>query len=418
MSDASDATRRRRPRAATAPANASARPPGWLRPSLPVALCVLLVSVISWMRVPLLPEMGEDLQMAPSTLGWVVTAFGVGRLLMDMPAGRLVDRVPPLRLFALAALMLSLASLGMAVAQLPIVVIVACMLLGIGSATSNTTGMATMAGRATQGRRGSAMALYSGALLIGQALGPTLGGMLSSVQGWRLALLCGSGLALLLAAGAATAARRSAGRPAGTQRSPVPASGAPFSRVQHLVVFAVGFSVFFTVSSMPQVLVPLMGADELGLTTVAIGLALGAGGVARFIGALSTGVVSDRFSRKMALLPCLALQASGVAIIAVADSVTWWLVALVTMSLGSSGQGVCATMLGDRSDPKELGRVLGRYRFAGDIGLVSGPVLVALAYQHAGPTVAALGTCAVLLAALVTAALLLPETAPRQVDAA
>lgn len=383
---------------------------GWLRPSLPLAVCVLLVSVISWMRVPLLPEMGEDLEMSAGTLGWVVTAFGVGRLLTDIPAGRLVDRVPPLRLFALAALLLSVASLGMAVAQLPVVVIVACMLLGTGSATSNTTGMATMAGMATQGRRGSAMALYSGALLIGQALGPALGGLLSTVGGWRVALLSASGLALLLAAAAATAARRSAGRLALGQRSVVPASGPPFSRMQHAVVFGVGFCVFFTVSSMPQVLVPLLGAHELGLKTAAIGLALGAGGVARFVGALSTGVVSDRFSRRRALLPCLALQASGVAILAVADSVTWWLVALVTMSLGASGQGVCATMLGDRSDPAELGRVLGRYRFAGDIGLVSGPVLVALTYQHAGSAVAALGTCGLLLVALVAAATLLPET--------
>jgi MFS family permease len=292
------------------------------------------------------------------------------------------------------------------------------MLLGTGSATSNTTGMATMAGSATQGRRGSAMALYSGALLIGQALGPTLGGMLSAAAGWRVALLCGAALGLLLAAGAATAARRGAGRQPGSQRSLVPPTGPPFSRVQHLVVFVVGFSVFFTVSSMPQVLVPLLGAHELGLTTAAIGLALGAGGVARFFGALSTGLVSDRFSRKMALVPCLALQASGVAILAVADSVAWWLVALVTMSLGASGQGVCATMLGDRSDPGRLGRVLGQYRFVGDLGLVSGPVLVALAYQHAGAPVAALGTCAVLLVALVTAALLLPETAPRKVETA
>lgn len=386
---------------------------GWLRTSLPLAACVLLVSSISWIRVPLLPSMGDDLRMSASTLGWVVTAFGLGRLAMDMPAGRLVDRVAPLQLFALAALAMSVASMGMALAQLPVIVILACLLLGAASATSNTTGMATMAGAATEERRGSAMALYSGSLLVGQAVGPAVGGGLAALAGWRTALGVGAGLGLLLAGAAALSARRTAARRGGVRRRAAPAPGPALTGPQHLALFAVGFAVFFTIASMPQVLIPLLGANELGLQAGAIGLALGVGGLARLAGAVGTGMVSDRFSRRAALLPDLALQAIGVAMLALADGVGWWLAALVVMSLGSAGQSVGATMLGDRSDPRELGRILGRYRFAGDIGLVTGPVLVAFAYEHLGPDVAALGTAAVLLAALVAAGIMLPETGAR-----
>jgi MFS family permease len=378
-----------------------------------LAACVLLVSAISWIRVPLLPAMGEELEMSASTLGWVVTAFGLGRLAMDMPAGRLVDRVAPLKLFALAALAMSAASLGMALAELPVVVILACLLLGVGSATSNTTGMATMAGAAPEERRGAAMALYSGALLVGQAIGPAVGGLLASgAGGWRGALATGATLALLLAGAAALAARHPAARRGGGRRLP-PTPGRPLTRWQHLALFSVGFSVFFTVSSMPQVLVPLLGADDLGLQPAAIGLALGVGGIARFVGAVGTGVVSDRISRRAALLPCLAIQAIGVAMLTLADNVGWWLAAVVVMSLGSSAQSVAATMLGDRTDLGELGRILGRYRFAGDIGLVTGPVLVAFTYEHISPDMAALVTCSVLLVSLLAATVLLPETSSR-----
>lgn len=386
---------------------------GWLRSSLPLAACVLLVSSISWIRVPLLPAMGEDLQMSAPTLGWVVTAFGLGRLAMDMPAGRLVDRMAPMQLFALAALAMSVASVAMAIAALPVIVILACLLLGVASATSNTTGMATMAGVATEERRGSAMALYSGSLLVGQAVGPVLGGAFATLGGWRTALAVGAGLALLLAAASALSARRTGASRGGTRRRADPAPGPALTRPQHLALFGVGFSVFFTIASMPQVLIPLLGASELGLQAGAIGLALGVGGLARFMGAVGTGMVSDRVSRRAALLPGLALQAIGVAMLAFADGVGWWLTALVVMSLGSAGQSVGATMLGDRSDPRKLGRVLGRYRFAGDIGLVTGPVLVAFAYEHLGPEVAALGTAAILVTALVVAAAVLPETGSR-----
>ena len=72
-----------------------------------------------------------------------------------------------------------------------------------------------------------------------------------------------------------------------------------------------------------------------------------------------------------------------------------------------------ATMLGDRTNPNEAGRALGRYRFVGDIGLVAGPVVVAVVYEHAGRDTAVLSVCAVLLVGVVASATLLPETHSR-----
>jgi MFS family permease len=149
------------------------------------------------------------------------------------------------------------------------------------------------------------------------------------------------------------------------------------------------------------------------LDTAAIGLALGAGGLARVAGAFGTGLVSDLVSRRWALLPCLILQAAGVALLLQPHGVAWWLLAIIAMSLGSSGHAVGATMLGDRTNPAEVGRALGRYRFIGDLGLVAGPVLVALVYEYAGREVAVLSVCSVLLVGLVSAATLLPETHSR-----
>jgi MFS family permease len=379
-----------------------------------VAACVLLVSTVAWIRVPLLPDLGEELSLSATTLGWVVAAFGIGRLVMDLPAGRLADRFPPLYLFAVASLVMCVGSGVLAAAQVSGVVLVASFLLGAGSATSNTTGMATMSAVATDDRRGSAMALYSGSLLVGQALGPALAGLLASIGGWRTAAGAGAVLALAVAAWATHGGRRGKADSAGdAKRRRERTPGPDLTRTQHIVLYGVAFSVFFTVGSMPQMLIPLIGADDLGLDTSTIGLALGAGGLARVVGAFGTGLVSDLLSRRWALLPCLIVQALGVAVLLQPHGVHWWLLAIIAMSLGSSGHAVGATMLGDRTPPAEVGRALGRYRFIGDVGLVAGPVLIALVYEHAGREAAILSVCGVLLVGVVTAAVLLPETHSR-----
>lgn len=388
--------------------------PGWLRPVLPLAVFVLLVSTIAWVRVPVLPEMGRDLSFSATQLGWVVAGFGLGRLAMDLPAGRLADRFDPLGLFSMAALCMASASALLAVASSLGIVVVAAFLLGVGSSVGNTTGMTAMSGAAPDERRGSAMAMYSGSLLVGQALGPVLGGLVAAAGSWRTAAVAGAGLGLAVTLGAVLTRRGGAGERMRKVRHERPApAGPPLSKTEHLVLYAVAFSVFLTVGAMPQTLIPVIGADDLRLGSAAIGLALGAGGVARIVGATLTGVVSDRISRRAALLPCLGLQAGGVALLAVGDAALWWLLAIVAMSLGSSGHAVGATMLGDRSRPDRLGRALGRYRFVGDIGLVSGPVLAAGIYDVAGRQAAVAVVCTVLLA-VVAAAFTLPETGFRR----
>lgn len=175
---------------------------GWLRPVAPLAGFVLLVSTIAWVRVPVLPEMGADLRLTATQLGWVVSSFGLGRLAMDLPAGRLADKADPLGLFSLAALAMTVASGLLAVAPGLGAVVAAAFLLGVGSAVGNTTGMTAMSGAAPDTHRGSAMALYSGSLLLGQAVGPMLGGAVAAVGTWRTAAGAGAALGLLVAGGA------------------------------------------------------------------------------------------------------------------------------------------------------------------------------------------------------------------------
>ena len=166
------------------------------------------------------------------------------------------------------------------------------LLMGAASATANTTGMTTLSGAAPPERRGAAMALYSGCLLAGQALGPALSGAVAGLGGWRSAAVTGAVLGLLVAVVSLT--WRPGARTAGGARAARTPQGPPLTTLQRSVVSAVGFAVFLTVGAMPQTVLPLVGAGELGLSVTAIGLALGLGGLARIVSAVAAGAVSDR----------------------------------------------------------------------------------------------------------------------------
>jgi DHA1 family multidrug resistance protein-like MFS transporter len=394
------------------PASPATEPANWLRGLLPVAACVLLVSALAHVRVPLLPSIGDDLSMPHSQLGLAVTLFGLGRLAMDLPAGRLADRFRPMRLMATSALAMALGSAALAASTVPGMVMGSFLLLGAASATANTTGMTSLTGAAPPHRRGAAMAMYSGCLLTGQAVGPAVSGVIADLDGWRTAAAVGAGMGIVVAVlGFSWRPRRQGGR--GSSDRAISDGGPPLTTVQRAVAYGVGFGVFFTVGAMPQTLLPLIGAGELGLSVSAIGLAIGFGGLARVVGAVVTGAVSDGISRRAALLPCLALQLVGVLVLAVDGGTPWWLAAIVLMSLGASAHAVAATVLADRVNPAQLGRSLGRYRFAADLGLVAGPVLSATVYEVAGRTASVGAVALVLLVGTVAAAAALPETGPR-----
>lgn len=384
-----------------------------LGPMLTVACAVFAISTLAFFRVPLLPDIGRELSLSPSVLGLFATVFAIGRLVTDIPAGRLADRLGVSVLLAASSLVMAVGSALLAAAPGAAWLLVAAFVLGIGSSVTNTTGMTWFSSGAAVERRGTALAVFSSALLGGQAIGPAIGGLLALLGTWRTAPAVGAGIGLAVAVALLAAQGRGAAGPLRPPRG-TGGHGAPVDvpATERLVLYAVPFAGFFTLGALPQTLVPLLGA-EFGLTVPVIGLALGLGGLCRFAGALAGGYVSDRIARKAALVPGMALQAVGVALLAVEGSVAAWMAAIVLLSLASYGISVAAAMLADHAGGQGVGRRLGRFRFVGDLGLIAGPALVALLYERLGIRAAVLPNAALLAGVAVASALVLTETRRR-----
>jgi MFS family permease len=378
-----------------------------------VSMAVLTLTAVAFFRVALLPEFGRELSMSTFQLGVVTTVFALGRLVADLPGGHFADRIMARNLMAMSAGGVALGSLLLGFSQVVLAVYAAAFLLGICSATTNATGMTFFSNVTGASYRGTSMAVFSAALLGGQAIGPAAAGLIASVGGWRIAMFVG-------AAAAATVvlvlfvARSQRPSPTGSARSGDPVSNEVGSLSAVLVLQSVSFAVFLTLGSVSQTLVPVIGADDLGLGTAAIGLALGVGGLARFVGTLVGGRMSDRMSRKSALVPGLLVQAFGVAMLALEPTVIVWLGAIIVMSLASFAVPVAATILGDITDPGRVGSRLGRFRFVGDLGLITGPLVVTALFTGWGRQVAFLFVAGVLVTAAFLSWRFLPETGGAQ----
>jgi MFS family permease len=370
---------------------------------------VLAVGVASFMRAPLLPEIGRDLQVGAADLAFLTTAFAVGRLVLDLPAGRVADRLPPARSLAGSGLGVAASAAILGTAQTLAQALAGMFFLGAASSLTNTTGMTLFATSAPAARRGAAMAAFSMALMTGQTLGPGVGGLIAGLGGWRLAqaVAVAIGIAVTVACLLARGARAERARPRAEIADDH--SGAGLTRIQSAALAAVPFAVFFTMGALPQTLLPVIGSDDLALSTSAIGLALAAGGAVRFAGSALAGAVSDRVSRKAALVPSLLVMAAAVAILAAPPTLTTWLLAIVLLSTASSGIAVAATIIADNVPAATVGRRLGTFRFTGDFGLLAGPAITGLLYQHSGRAPAMIVTTAVLAATALAALLIVPE---------
>jgi MFS family permease len=381
--------------------------------------CLLTLTAVAGIRTPLLSEMGDELALAGGAVGAITSVFGLGRIVANLPAGWIADRYPPIVGVGIATTLMAAGSLSIAFAPGIVVLLIGVGAVGIASAMMNTTAMTTLTRGAAPGRRGQAMARYSTSLMTGQIIGPALAGIGAGVLSWRGTHLVASAVAVTLAVVALvyTLARRRAaeavpgggGATPGTALDPAGTGLPDMTRWQLAVVSSISFAVFFAMGALPQTLIPVIGAGELGLPVQVVGFALAASAVARILGATISGRIADRRSRRAALLPSLIVLAASSLLLVGPLSWGTWLAALLVFSLASSGVAIAGTLIGDLSAPERLGRRMGVYRTTGDVGLFLGPLCCGVLYELLGRGAAVVTIAGVVAVVTVLAYIALPR---------
>jgi EmrB/QacA subfamily drug resistance transporter len=136
------------------------------------------------------PDIASDFEDASlSGISWVLNAYNIVFAALIVAAGRVADLLGRKRMFELGIVVFTLTSVLCALAPTVELLVVARVLQAIGAAIVVPASLALVLEAFPERERAHGVALWSAAAALAAGLGPSLGGVLVEVGGWRLAFV-------------------------------------------------------------------------------------------------------------------------------------------------------------------------------------------------------------------------------------
>jgi MFS family permease len=367
---------------------------------------------------PLLSEMMAAVGLSFAGVGLLGTAFGVSRLVLDLPAGALVERVGPAGIMhAGLGLVLAGTLLTATASSLP-ALLLARGLAGLGSGMSMVVALIYLMRSGAPEQRTRRGNMFEAALIAGNAVSAFLAGAVSVRAGWRW----GFGLtAVAVAVGWLVAAARvlpvvraAGAAPAPAAPPPRRAAGPAPAPVTFLAIYLATFSLSFGWAGGISTLAPLYGGQALGLTSAAIGRTMAIAYAIEVTVLVPVGWAADTLGRLRVLLPGFGLVLAGIVLLPLSGGVPSYTLACTLVIVGMTVWMIPPALLADRLAGRVGGRVIGLYRFSADLGMVVAPAAVGWLIEHGGFGVGAGAIAAVVAtSASVAGAVLAPRRRAR-----
>lgn len=134
-----------------------------------------------------LPSISRDLHAVFSDIEWVISAYVLAFAAFLMPAGALTDRFGRRRLLAAGLGLFTLASLSCGLAPTASALNAARTLQGVGAATQLSAALAVLGNEFQGPQRARAFGFWGTVIGVAVAIGPFVGGVITSALGWRWA---------------------------------------------------------------------------------------------------------------------------------------------------------------------------------------------------------------------------------------
>ncbi|ANH37829.1 Multidrug resistance protein stp [Nocardioides dokdonensis FR1436] len=152
-----------------------------------VAVCTgvfMLLLDITIVNVAL-PDIQAQLDASLADLQWVIDAYALSLAALLLTAGSLADLFGRRKVFAIGIVLFTLGSLACGLAQDVLFLTLARAFQGIGGAAMFATALALLATAFTGRERGIAFGAFGATTGVAVAIGPVLGGVLTSGLSWR-----------------------------------------------------------------------------------------------------------------------------------------------------------------------------------------------------------------------------------------
>ncbi|MCH7481693.1 MAG: MFS transporter [Chloroflexi bacterium] len=368
-----------------------------------IAGVVVMTHAASMVTVPLLPRFVTELGGSVLVVGLALSSYAAARLITNIPAGMLSERIGRRPVIIAGAIGVGIfGSLSGTAATIPVFMAYRFM-MGLFSAMAITTSNAAIADITTVENRGRTLSLVSGAHLVMGIAAPGLGGIVGELVGIRVPFYASGVPAILVGiwALARLPETRTSSRavvqghaaPQGHAAGPGEArsGGGPgrswadtrmlLANRSFLLVCVIGFAQFFTRAGVSHALIPIFADQVIGIGPGRLGMFFSIAAVIHGLMVYPAGMISDRFGRKVLIVPGGLLVVAALVFYPFAGTLAAFAFAFIALhgAEGFSG-GAPNAYVGDTSPPGLRGLGFGIYRTFGDLaGMISPLLLTGLA---------------------------------------
>lgn len=336
------------------------------------------VSLGQGMLVPITPALAEAFNVPLGLAAQVVSAHLLGRLVLMIPSGVLVDRFGRRAAMIAGPVLIVICALITLLTTNFYVLLAAQFLAGGGAGLWQLGREIIAVDLVPASARGRVMSLFIGVSTVGVALGPVLGGALTDLVSFRAVfasyLLIAIGVLLI------SVTLVDAGGPHRRHDRAAATGGvldviSPIYRVTYLVLI---FSTLAATlrTTVSQAMLPLYAGAELGYSSTEVGFLFGVMGGTNLLVLGVAGWVSDTLGRKAAVVPAAVM--SGVAFVLYPFATSLMALAGVTVLIGvASGfaMGSMTIYTYDIAPDHARGRLQSLRRVIGETSGTAGPMI-------------------------------------------
>lgn len=344
--------------------------------------------------IPLLPlYLKERLGASATLVGVVVATFAAVETVFKTTWGSLADRIGRRPVIVGGLLLSSVAPVLMTFLRVPALFVPLRLVDGMGSAALWPCAAASMADRADEEHRATAMGTLNMFFLSGLALGPSIGLFASGFfGGYQVGFYLASAI-LLAAAGMAMFVFRDGGahslihsRSSGGMGFGAVVQGVRVSPLLLALLF-VAFIQMFGVGLLAPILV-IYAHEVVQLSDEVIGFVFLIMVLAVAVASVPGGRLADRVGRSRTVAWGMVLASAGMWLLPLAGRGNLPVLGAAAILLGGSYAVSSPAWLALMSEMAPFGRtglVMGASETAQGAGLIIGPVLGGLLYDQAGP---------------------------------
>ncbi len=343
----------------------------------------------------------------------VVGVFGLGQMLVGVPAGVAVARFGDNRVALCALTSLVLVVLGFAFLESRFAFIVLAFALGAMTGAWQMARLNYMTEATAVENRGRAFSISAGLQRTGWLIGPVAGGLIADLAGFRMMFLVIAAAYLTAIIFVLRFSRHDPGR-----RDPGSASMRVWAVAKDnrhtLLTAGPAIAGLKVLRASRTLILPLWGA-HIGLSPSEIGLVFGITSIIDMLMFYPAGMMVDHFGRRSVLVPAIVLMGSAVGLLGFTHDLTGFALLSLLGALGNGfSTGINMTLGGDFAPPDRRGEFLGLWRLIGELGTGAGPFVISALVGTSGIAFAGVAVAGIGATALGFVIFLLPEPLVRK----